>query len=193
MALDQSLRATGWAIGAPCCRKPVWGLFELPSWHEREGERQAAFEDWLRHMIKSHAITHVYFEAPVGYDKWQKSFDTTMNQGAQNGAIDTISFRCGVDAFKTDVNAMRARFIGHTKPPPGLVLNGSGREWLKQKAIEECASRGWFTYDHNEAEALGHLDYALSMLSKRHASQSDVLFRRIELNNSVKRFRGELA
>ena len=110
----------------------------------------------------------------------------------QIGVINLIGYSCGVTVWETDVNAMRERFIGHTKPPPGLVLGGSGRDWLKQKAVVECCRRGWATDDHNVAEALGHLDFGLSVLSKRYAGKSDVIFRRNDLDISIKRFRGEL-
>jgi hypothetical protein len=192
MALDQSLRATGWALGKPMA-KPQFGLFEMGSWRDVEGRRMFEFSTWLHDMVKRHAVTGLFYEAPVEFQKSFKDFTVTSQQSMQIGAINMVAYSCAIPVWEIDVNQMRERFIGHTKAPPGLVLNGSGRDWLKHKAVAECAKRGWFTDDHNVAEALGHLDFALSTLSKRHASQSDVLFRRIELNNSVKRFRGELA
>ena len=45
--------------------------------------------------------------------------------------------------------------------------------------------------DDNVAEALGILDFGLSTLSRKHAGGRDIIFRRSELQQDIKRFRGE--
>ena len=44
-----------------------------------------------------------------------------------------------------------------------------------------CSMRGWIVSDHNVAEALGHLDYAHSVINRKHAGSRDILARRSEL------------
>lgn len=195
LALDQAPRKTGWAIGRPCWPEPpLFGVFSLPSWVDREGEMNSRFCEWLYHMIVSHGVTDVIYEAPVDNDKWAKDFQVTVTQGAQIGSIWTVTRNAlGKEPTESTVQDMRKRFIGTNTVPPGLTRPDIRRQWLKDQAIKACAMRGWLVEDHNVAEALGHCDHALSTLSHRHAGKSDVLFRRADLNLTVARFRGELA
>lgn len=191
MALDQSPRKTGWAIGSPGEATPKYGLYEMPAWADHEGERSLAFQEWIFGMITSNGVTDVFLEAPVEHGKWMKSFKVTQSQAYQfGGALSMTYAALRKEALEIDVNEMRKRFIGTSAPPPGLK-GDHGRAWLKQAAIKACAMRGWIVEDDNVAEALGHLDYGLSTLSKRHAGKSDIIFNRSAHQIDMKKFRGE--
>ncbi len=189
MALDQSPTNTGWAIGSPLELKPAYGLFSLPPWGDHEGQRLCSFEDWLTTKIKSSGVTHLFYEAPV--DVGFKSFDITIKQGAQIGKIWASAYRCGdIPVAQIAVDSWRSRFLGTTKAPPGLK-GDNARQALKQMALKACALRDWLIDDDNIAEALGLLDFSLSTLSQRHAGHRDPIFRRAELQQDMKNFRGE--
>jgi hypothetical protein len=183
LALDQAPRATGWAFGEIMEKKPTYGLFKLDSWNEAEGARMHLFYEWLNGLIRLKGITHLFYEAPVNYGHMPKNFDVTVSQGMQIGCIELVAYRCNLETYKIDVTAMRKRFFGTSKGP---------RDWLKEQAVRACHMRGWYVDDDNVAEALGLLDFGLSSLSKQHAGASDVLFHKIDLHRSIKKFRGEL-
>lgn len=184
MALDQSPTATGFAIGAPCDPRPVFGVFNLRSWGVHEGKRLAEFRDWLMARIKRHGVTHLYYEAPANVQfiaGRAKSFDTTSQQNMQIGVINLVAHDCAVPVAQVAASSWRSRFLGTTKAPPGLKGDAARAE-LKRLALRACALRNLLVEDDNAAEALGILDYGLSCIDRRHAGKTHVLFNRAELD-----------
>jgi hypothetical protein len=204
MALDQSPNHTGWAIGRPCDFKPLFGKFALPSWGDDEPDRLFDFFNWLNSKIKENGVTHLFCELPVpaagkgfaqiytptrGKNAGQtrarvvnsKDPDIAENQNMMTGIIYVCSRLHGISVAPIDVGDMRQRFIG-CRSIPGLQGEAHRNE-LKLRAVRACAMRGYIVEDHNVAEAIGHLDLALSFLDPRgHGMKSSVSARRTELN-----------
>lgn len=165
----------------------MFGIFELPSWGDHEGKRLCDFEDWLKNQIITLGVTHLFYEAPADYDF--KSFDVTSKQNMQIGKIHSAAYRCKIPApEQVTPNDWRKRFLGCTKPVG--VTGKAVRPELKRMALKACALRNWFVDDDNIAEALGILDFGLSTLDRKHAGGRDVIFRRAELQEDIKRFQG---
>ena len=179
LAMDQSPRATGWAIGSPGETTPKFGMFSLKPWNDDEGPRLAEFRDWMTALIKTHTVSHVFYESPVNV-QFSKSFDVTSKQNQQIGLINLVAYDCRVPIHQVSVDSWRSRFLGTTKAPPGLK-GDMARSALKDMALRACALRGWMIDDDNVAEALGILDFGLSTLSRAHAGGRDIIFRRQEL------------
>lgn len=200
LALDQSPKHTGWAVGTPLESKPAFGVFDMPPWGDDAADRLQSFRDWLTGTITGRRVTHLFYESPVNPPF--KSFDVTRMQGKQVGVIELVAAdllervpwkgerQPIVPVFEVAIDSWRSRFLGTTKAPAGLSGKFATDE-LKQMALRSCALRGWYVSDHNAAEALGILDYALSVVSPKHAGNRDPIFRRLELQADVAKFRGE--
>lgn len=205
MALDQSPNNTGWAIGRPREKRPIYGKFGLPSWGHDEPARIAAFRDFLVDALTRHGVTHLFYELDVpaagkGFAQIytpkggryagqtrarvvnSKDPAITRNQDAMTTVIWLVAHDKRIPVRPIDVGDMRERFIG-CRSVPGLQGDAHRAE-LKKRALRACAMRGWLVEDDNVAEALGHLDFGLSSLDpKGHAFlDANTHARRAELN-----------
>jgi hypothetical protein len=177
LALDQSPTATGWAVGAPN-GKPLWGVFKLDKWGNDEGERLVEFYQWMKGILSEHSITHVFYEAP--FLPGHNNFHAIEPQMFLIGHINFIAALHKLPVQQVAMQSWRSRFLGTTK---AVGLKGdAARKELKRMALRACAIRGWLVENDNAAEALGVLDYGLSVLDRKHAGKADILFRRAELN-----------
>jgi hypothetical protein len=198
MAVDQSPNNTGWAIGSPSDPRPLYGKFDLDPWGDDEPARVEAIFLFLQEKITTHRITHLFYEKEVpaaGLGKAimsspkrgrprpivinTKDPSITLNQNAVIAMCWLVARLNRIPVKPIDVNDMRARFIG-TRHITGLQGVALTKEF-KLRAVKACAMRCWLVEDHNVAEALGHLDFALSTLDRKHASSRDVLFGRTEM------------
>jgi hypothetical protein len=184
LALDHAPIATGWAVGRPCEPPLGHGVFRLRTWGLDEPDRVARYRTWLMDLIANHRIGHVFYEQPIESVARHGNLDTRMKQGAVVGMIWLACHDAGVPCQPVAVSQWRARFLGTTKATPGLK-GVHEEDDLKAKALRACALRGLIVSDHNEAEALGILDYGLSTLSRRHAAWGDPLMRRAQLPGRV--------
>ena len=58
--------------------------------------------------------------------------------------------------------------------------------------MKRAAERGWLAQFHDEAEALGIMDFALSCLDADYDHKVGPMVRRAELNADIARFRGDV-
>jgi hypothetical protein len=178
LALDQSPRHTGWAIGSPNDPRPKWGALKLKPWGDDEGERLLEFYNWLTATILDNHISHVFYESP--FIPGHGNFHSIEPQFFLIGTINLVAAQFETPVAQVPMQSWRSRFLGTSKAPPGLK-GDAGRKALKEMALKACAIRGWLVEDDNIAEALGILDYGLSTLDRKHAGKADILFRRQEL------------
>lgn len=82
----------------------------------------------------------------------------------------------GIACQTVALPSWRSHFIGTSVAPKGTP-KGKGPDWLKKRAVEECRKRGWTPRTHNEAEALGILDFMRCKLDRDYGSESTPLFR----------------
>lgn len=179
MVLDQSPTATGWAIGVPLDQRPAFGVFRMETWGAAEGARLLQFHRWLLDKCQSNGVHRIFYEEPVL--PRHGNLDAIEKQLFLVGHINFVAALLKLPVAQVPIQSWRSRFLGTSKPPPGLT-GDAGRKELKRMAIKSCAMRGWLVEDDNAAEALGILDYALSTVSHKHAGARDPIFRRAELN-----------
>ncbi len=193
MAIDQSPNHTGWAIGKPMDPKILFGKFPLPPWGDDEPARVYAYKLWLDGMLDRHGVTHLFYERPVPAAGLGKAVTYVPTRGANAGkvrarvvnqkdpnitdnqaSVKTIIWLCAAEhripVNPIDVNHMRLHFIGRSSVP-GLQGEAHTNE-LKSLAMKACAQAMLLPEDHNVAEAIGHLDFALSTLDRGHARKS---------------------
>lgn len=178
LALDQAPTHSGWAVGSPDSRPPAFGHWRLRPWGTEEGERLVEFEDRMMGLIDRYAVTHVFFEAlyPI---ITPRDFAVRENQAKVVGSIESKCARLKIPYCKVIIADWRMRFIGRTKPLPGLK-GDAGRQDLKQAAIVACAKRGWYVDNPDAAEACGILNFGLSTLDPTYERRDQPLMRRAQ-------------
>lgn len=83
----------------------------------------------------------------------------------------------GIRCQTVELGKWRSHFIGTSQAPKPIQKAKKGPAWLKARAIEECRKRGWNPKTHNEAEALGILDFVRSKQDPTYGVDSTPLFR----------------
>ena len=89
------------------------------------------------------------------------------------------------------IQSWRSHFLGVAQAPKGMAKGDVRTNWLKDAAIKKCMERGWLVQYHDEAEALGIMDFALACLDAGYDQKIGPYVRRAELKAEVARFRGE--
>lgn len=160
LGLDQSSRI-GWAVGAPGA-PPHWGTWHVPDYGGNDGRTFWAVVDWLGNFIKSHGVTHVFWE-----QVWipQQAKLNTNNLFRLVSIANAIQAACvdprrGLDIEDRYVtpSEWRFAFLGHAK---------GGRDFLKQEAMAACQRRTWAPKNDHEAEALGIWEFGCGLLQPK--------------------------
>lgn len=190
LALDIAKHRTGYAIGHPGMNRPYWGVHALSGdWDRHEGERLHQWRSFLERIITERHVTYIAMERPF-ID--MKSFDWngTAPILQMHGIVLELAHARGIRAGAVAIASWRSHFLGTSKAPPGLASHQRTAA-LKDMAMRECASRGWLPEYHDEAEALGIMDYALACLDPDYDHKTGPAVRRAELKAEVAAFRGE--
>lgn len=186
LGLDLSQTSTGWAVldGAA---SPVFGHLEYPTWGNDEPKWLSEFHGWLRNTIIAHKVSHVFYEEtflPMPRQvmgkrgkpifKPAESFDTRFAQMALVAVTQVVAHEEGCEIRVVRIRDWRERFIGATKAPPSFGAGDANRRWLKQQAVTAANLMGWFTADHNEAEALGIAHFGMCCVNPRYTENTNV-------------------
>ena len=191
LALDIALRRTGWAVGWPGMQRPFWGVYDnAGDWDGREGERLHAWRRFLEARLDEHAVTCIAMELPF-IDGRAFSFNGTVAVLQMQGIALELAHACGIRAVGVAISSWRAHWIGRGVAPKHLASK-ERTPWLKDMAMKRAAERGWLAQFHDEAEALGIMDFALSCLDAGYDHKVGPMVRRAELNADIARFRGDV-
>lgn len=167
LALDIAT-TTGWALHFPGLERPYFGAFRLPGDARAVGQPADALERWMRDMcitMKARGgISHIFFEAQ--HISQKANIDTVYRLIALGGVVEKFAFQIKAHTYKVDISSWRKHFIGRGSgfkktPDKKAYLPG---EDPKELAVQTCADYGWHTDVADAAEAIGILDYALTML-----------------------------
>jgi hypothetical protein len=159
LALDLAT-TTGWALHRPGMPRPFFGSERLPGKPHEVGAAADRLERLLRELYIAHrefgGITHFFFEAQ--HVSEQMNIDTVYKLIALGGIVEKFAFQVKAHVYKVSIAEWRKHFIGRG--------SGFGSKGLdpKELAIQRCAQYGWHTDVSDEAEALGILDYCLTMI-----------------------------
>jgi hypothetical protein len=182
LAIDGAPSFTGWALGAPDMREPLAGTFEMPPVGARHGKMLVIAHDWLEKILDAYPIIKVTFETPFlakGFNlKTKKSTANPEFFGKASKLVGIFEFLCerrGIACTEVPATKWRDHFIQCSQAPRTVPVK-KRREWLKERAMQECKERGWFVADHNAAEACGILDYTLSTDFPSYGASSSPLF-----------------
>ena len=159
LALDLAT-TTGWAWHRPGMPRPFFGAERLPGGPRDVGQPADRLERMLRDLYvltKSEGgISHFFFEAQHLAAKI--NIDTVYRLIALGGIVEKFAFQVGAKAYKVNIAEWRKHFLGKGS---GFKARGEDQ---KELAIQRCAQYGWHTDVADAAEALGILDFALTMI-----------------------------
>jgi hypothetical protein len=158
LALDLSKRSAGWACWGPSDEHVASGTWELGSEFTGKGQTFAKLHQNMADLHRLGAIDRIYYEKPLN-----------LGPAAGNTSRDTLDVLIGL--------AMHAESFGFAMSIPTQDLNMSS--WrafflagmkkanatadLKEYAMRRCRQLGFRPIKHDQAEAIGILDYALEL------------------------------
>lgn len=190
LALDIALRRTGWAVGSTDMTRPFWGVHEMVGdWAGQEGLRLNAWRQFLEARIDDHSVTCIAMELPF-IDGKAFNFNGTVAVLQMQGIALQLAHARGIRAAGVAIPSWRAHWLGQAIAPKHLAQK-ERTPWLKEQAMRRAADRGWYVQHHDEAEALGIMDFALACLDADYDHKVGPAVRRTELRAEVARFRGE--
>ncbi len=190
LALDIAKHRTGWAVGSPGMQRPYWGHYSLAGdWDRHEGLRLHQWRTFLKTMIDRHGVTYIAMERPF-IDLKSFDYNGTAPILQMHGIVLELAQARGIRAGAVSIASWRSHFLGTSKAPAGLASHQRTNA-LKDMAMRQCASRGWLPQYHDEAEALGIMDFALACLDPDYDHKTGPTVRRAELKAEVASFRGE--
>jgi hypothetical protein len=190
LALDISKNRTGWAIGSPGMERPFWGVHQLAGdWDRHEGQRLHEWRKFLQRKIDEHGVTYIAMERPF-IDVNAFDYNGTVPILQMFGIVIELAHALRIRSGAVAIQSWRSHFLGLTAAPKHLASK-ERTPWLKDMAMKRAAERGWLPQFHDEAEALGIMDFALSCLDADYDHKVGPTVRRAELRAEVARFRGE--
>lgn len=171
LSLDISMTRTGWALGGEDWNRPRWGVFETDRWPDRQGENLVALVDWLDSIGDTYALTHLTYEKVfVNANPAKFQWNGTEAQLMMAGTVVQWATRRKLKVFRIEIDDWRKRFLGLNRRPKDFKKDDN---YWKNLALRVCAQdHNWFCQHHDEAEALGILDYSLANLSPAYARRT---------------------
>lgn len=167
LALDLSISSTGWAIWSPRLNQPQCGFWKLADGLDYVGH---AFVRLSRNVMDQHkleTITHICFEAPLPPGKLatgKTNVETIEAQVGLAAQIKRIGAARGIDWSQVTPDQWHKHFIGQIRNPK-VQHDARGRKikqpTLKDICMARCRELEWSPAKHDEADALGILDYTM--------------------------------
>lgn len=190
LALDLAKNRTGWAVGYPGMPRPSWGVFQLAGeWERHEGKRLNEWRRFLEKKIGEHAVTYIAMERPF-IDLKAFDYNGTVPIMQMQGIALELAESRSLKSGAVSIQSWRSHYLGLTAAPKHLAQK-ERTPWLKDAAMKRCAERGWLPEYHDEAEALGIMDFALACLDADYDHKVGPTVRRAELKADIARYRGE--
>lgn len=190
LALDIAKHRTGWAVGSPDMNRPYWGVWQMPMpWDRYEAERLDQFYRFLTEKIDEHHVTYVAMERLL-IDMADFNYNGTVPMAQMHGTALLAARHKGCRQGAVAISSWRSHYLGSTAAPKHLGKS-QRTNWLKDEAMKKSIARGWYCTVHDEAEALGIMDYALYCLDDNYAHKIGPFVRRAELKADIAKFRGE--
>lgn len=159
LALDLSVKSTGFAFWREGHERPVCGVWPLAPGQEWAGR---AFVRLHKNMMDLHTvvepITNLMWEEPLPHwaVKGQTSIATLEAASGLSAHAWSFAEAVGARWAKTNQSTWRRHFLGAMK-------RGTKTVDLKALAMTRCRELGFDPERHDAAEACGLLDYQISM------------------------------
>lgn len=157
LALDLSKKNTGWGLWSEGMDKPRYGSWKLGTEYTGPGQTQHKLIRNMTDLRQLDKFTSLYWEEPL--TQMQRMGHSNKGNDIQVklvGQCEVFAYVCRVRTQEINQTSWRRHFVG--KMPRGT----KSKDW-KQYAIERCQQYGWRPRGDDEADALGLLDYAISL------------------------------
>ena len=142
----------GWArcaVGG----QPESGAVKLPDTGRDIGRFLAVYDRWLVKMVRDYEVDLVVYEKPIG----TRNLQTSMKLQNLAGHTEWVCRLNNVECRSEAVSTWRVHFIHKCR-------NFAYKDEAKFLAMDACVERGWNPATHDEAEALGILDYVFAKM-----------------------------
>lgn len=158
LALDLSVRSTGFAMWKEGMAAPVSGAWELAQSIDWAARAFVRLHKNLLDLHQAEAIDEIVFEdaIPPGAIHGHANLQTLAAAAGLAAHVQSFSEALGIRWRAVNLSTWRRHFIG--KMPRGTKTP----DW-KHLAMTRCRDLGFEPTRHDEAEALGILDYQLSI------------------------------
>lgn len=159
LSLDLSKRSTGWAIWQSGWSAPRFGSVQLGSEYTTDGGCYVKLHHVLRDLrVAVSRFESIYYEEPINPQALTGHTNADTLRVLSGLAAHACSFghAMGLRVQAVNITSWRRHFVG--KMPRGTKT----KDW-KAYADERCRQYGWKPQNSDEADALGILDYAVSL------------------------------
>lgn len=156
LALDLSKRSAGWACWGPEDQRVASGTWELGSEFTSKGRTFAKLHQSMSDLHRLSAIEAIYYERPLNLGPAAGSTNAETLNVLIGLAMHAESWGEAMGCrIIQDINmsSWRAHFIGRMK-------RATSSADLKSYAMARCRQLGFRPIKHDQAEAIGILDYA---------------------------------
>lgn len=166
LALDQSETSCGWAVWGPDDARVTSGAWTLGSALTPPGIVFGKLHERMTDLHRVGKIDAIFYERPRHFDGWNAQSNTKSHLLLVGLVAHILSWgeAMGCRVIRdAHMSTWRAHFLrGMTRPtdPNGGKIDGI----LKVMAVKRCKELGFRTSSHDQAEAIGILDYACSAL-----------------------------
>lgn len=155
LALDLAT-VLGFAAWQPGMAIPHCDAKRLPGKPGEVGQSCAKLLDFLNEMHPKYRFTHVFFEAQ--HVSRKMDMNTIYKLCALGGVAELFCHHAKIPCFKVEIGEWRKHFIGR-----GTGFKSKNLD-PKQMALDKCEQLGIYTDSTDAAEAVGILDYCLTMI-----------------------------
>jgi hypothetical protein len=176
LALDLSIKSTGWALWDETQERPAHGAWKLGEGLEW---RARAFCRLQRQMMDLHRLGHidrVFYEQPLNPALLNRANNPAVPAALIGLAMHVESF-CEATAIRC-IDVHQATWRRHWL---GKMPRGTKSANLKSMSLERCRMLGWKPATGDAAEALGLLDFGLHHGGVKTPWQDASVFTRAQL------------
>lgn len=158
LALDLSLSSTGWALFASGMEAPAYGHWELAAGMKWRARGYVRLHKNLMELHREHVIDSIDFEEPLNQAalKGNSSIDTITTLTGLAAHAESFAEAIGAKFNAVNISSWRRHFIGS-------MPRGTKTPDLKWLANKRCRELGFDPAVNDESDAIGILDYRLSL------------------------------
>ena len=160
LALDLSKTATGWACWAPGDERVASGVWQLGSEYTSRGRVYAKLHENMIGLHRLGKIEALFFEDAIN-----------IMPGAVQTNVESVRLAAGLcahaESFGEAVNCRHICGVNQVtwrREFLGRIARGTKKVDLKDMAMQRARELGFKPQRHDEAEAIGILDYACTEL-----------------------------
>lgn len=159
LSLDLSKRSTGFALWSDSMERPVSGTWSLGSELTCAGRSFVRLHQHMNDLYRVHPFDIVVYEKPLNLGP-HAGFTNADTMFVLIGLAAHVDSFCEARSVRKVRDANNASWRRHFLGP---MKRGTKTTHLKALAMERCAQLGLRPSKHDEADALGLLDYMCEM------------------------------